>query len=230
MINNNPASAFKAKHAGGTEKSRTRNPTTEEWKTIFSVMRTHQVHFSRENYLAVALLLVLGVRKGELISLRWDEINFEKKTWFLNKEKAKNGYALAIPLPSLVIEWLQELKTRAYASEYVFPSRRASKRRGYISDDTLNHALTNLFEKKTGKLKSSTGDALGKAGIEYFVIHDIRRSVRTIMAEKKVPESAAEKALNHVKKGVSGIYDQYAYFEERVEAHDILADLVKDIV
>jgi integrase len=189
-------------------------------------MRTHQVHFSRENYLAVAILLVLGVRKGELISLRWDELDFNKKIWFLSEEKSKNGHALDIPLPPLVIEWLEELKTRAYASEYVFPSRRASKRRAYISDDTLNHALTNLFGKKTGKLNSSTGDVLGKAGIEYFVIHDIRRSMRTIMSKNKVRSEVAEKAINHVKIGVEGIYNRDAFFEERVEAHGVIAALV----
>ena len=230
VINNNPASAFKAKHAGGTEKSRDRNPTIDEWKIIFSVMRTHQVHFSRENYLAVAILLVLGVRKGELISLRWDEVDFDKKIWFLSEEKSKNGHALDIPLPPLVIEWLEELKTRAYKSEYVFPSRRASKRRAYISDDTLNHALTNLFGKKTGKLSSSTGDVLGKAGIDYFVIHDIRRSMRTIMSKNKVRSEVAEKAINHVKKGVEGIYNRDAFFEERVEAHAVMAGLVGGIV
>jgi integrase len=189
-------------------------------------MRTHQVHFSRENYLAVAILLVLGCRKGEIIELRWDEMDLNKKVWFLSKEKSKNGYALDIPLPPLVIEWLEELKTRSNMSEYVFPSRRASKRRGYISDDTLNHALTNLFGKKTGKLNSSTGDVLGKAEIGYFVIHDIRRSTRTIMSKNKVRAEVAEKAINHVKKGVEGIYNRDTFFEERVEAHGIMAELV----
>ncbi|MFT6908470.1 MAG: integrase [Oleiphilaceae bacterium] len=230
VSNNNPASAFKVKHAGGVEKSRDRTPSIEEWKIIFSVMRDNQAHFSRENYLAVAMILVLGVRKGEMISLRWDEIDLDKKVWFLTKEKAKNNHAIDIPLPPLVIDWLRELKTRAYTSEYVFPSRRASKRRGYISDDTLNHALTNLFGKKTGKLKSSTGDVLGEAGIEYFVIHDIRRSTRTIMSKNKVRGEVAEKAINHVKKGVEGIYNRDAFFEERVEAHEGLAELVGGIV
>jgi integrase len=165
-----------------------------------------------------------------MISLRWDEIDFDKKIWRLTAEKAKNNYAIDIPLPPLVIEWLRELKIRAFASEYVFPSRRASKRRGYISDDTLNHALTNLFGKKTGKLKSSTGDVLGEAGIEYFVIHDIRRSTRTTMSKNKVRGEVAEKAINHVKKGVEGIYNKDAFFEERVEAHGIMADLVGEIV
>jgi integrase len=230
VTDKNPATAFKVKHAGGTEKSRDREPSIEEWKTIFSVMRDNQAHFCRENYLAVAMILILGVRKGEMISLRWDEIDFDKKIWRLTAEKAKNNYAIDIPLPPLVIEWLRELKIRAFASEYVFPSRRASKRRGYISDDTLNHALTNLFGKKTGKLKSSTGDVLGEAGIEYFVIHDIRRSTRTTMSKNKVRGEVAEKAINHVKKGVEGIYNKDAFFEERVEAHGIMADLVGEIV
>lgn len=230
VTDNNPASAFKVKHAGGTEKSRDRDPSLAEWKIIFSVMREHQAHFCRENYLALAMILILGVRKGEMISLRWDEIDFDEKIWHLTSEKAKNRHALEIPLPQLVIEWLQELKIRAYASDYVFPSRRASKRRAYISDDTLNHALTNLFGKKTGKNNSSTGNVLGKAGIEYFVIHDIRRSTRTIMSKNKVAREVAEKAINHVKKGVEGIYNKDTFFEERVVAHQIMADLVAEIV
>jgi integrase len=230
VTNNNPASAFRTKHAGGTEKSRSRNPTIDEWKIIFSVMREHHSHFSRENYLAIAILLVLGVRKGELIALKWSDIDFKNKVWFLTEEKAKNGYALDIPLPSLVVNWLDELKVRAHTSEYVFPSRRVSKRRGYISDDTLNRALTNLFGKKTEKFKSSTGDVLGQAGIEYFVIHDIRRSTRTIMSKNSVPSEVAEKAINHVKKGTEGIYNRDTFFEERIAAHDILAELVSGIV
>ncbi|GAC30307.1 tyrosine-type recombinase/integrase [Brumicola pallidula] len=230
VINHNLALAFDNSDAGGTEKSRTRNPTIEEWEIIFSVMRTYQAHFTRENYLAVALLLILGVRKGELISLQWNHMNFDKQTWFLEAENSKNGYALDIPLPPLAIELFEELKIRANGSAYVFPSRRASKRRGYISDDTLNHALTNLFGKKTGKLASSTGDVLGEAGIEYFVIHDIRRSTRTIMSDNNVADKVAEKAINHLKKGVEGIYNRDSYFKKRFKAHKIMAKLVKKIV
>lgn len=230
LTHNNPAIAFKNKHAGGTELSRQRAPDLEEWKTIFSVMREHQLHFTRENYLATALILVLGVRKGELIALPWNELDLRKKVWCLPKERAKNGHALDIPLPDQVVEWFNELKIRAANSDFVFPSRRSSKRRGYISDDTLNHALTNLFGRKTGKLNSSTGNVLGNAGIEYFVIHDIRRSTRTLMSKNRVHPDVAEKAINHVKKGVEGIYNQDAYFDERKEAHQQLADQIAPLV
>jgi len=230
LIHNNPAMAFKAKHAGGAERSRERTPLIDEWKIIFAVMRENQIHFTRENYLSIALLLVLGARKGELIGLTWSELDLENRVWYLSEERAKNNHALDIPLPTQAIEWLQELKMRAGGSDYVFPSRRASKRRGYISDDTLNHALTGLFGKKTGKHSSSTGDILGNAGIEYFVIHDIRRSVRTIMSKNGVNTEVAEKCINHVKRGVEGIYNRDAFFEERVIAHQQLADQISPLV
>lgn len=37
------------------------------------------------------------------------------------------------------------LRIRACGSEYLFPSRRTSRRRDYVSDDTLNHALQKMF-------------------------------------------------------------------------------------
>ncbi|BFT32046.1 tyrosine-type recombinase/integrase [Alteromonas sp. D210916BOD_24] len=229
VTHNNPANSFKTKHAGGIEKSRTRAPSLEEWSTVFSIMRDNQAHFVRDNYLAVALLLVLGPRKEELIGLPWDELDLQNKVWYLPAERAKNDYAIDIPLPDQAVEWFNELKVKAGNSKYVFPARRASKS-GYISHDTLNHALTNLFGKKTGKLESSTGDVLGEAGIEYFRIHDIRRSTRTIMSKNKVRSEVAEKCINHVKKGVEGIYNQDAYFDERVAAHQQLADQIAPLV
>jgi integrase len=230
LIHHNPAMAFKAKHAGGAEKPRDRTLSLDELKTIFKIMREHQAHFVRENYLAVVLLVLLGVRKGELTAASWKEMGLDKGIWYLPSERAKNEHAIDIPLPTQAVTILKELKVRAGNSEYVFPSRRASKRRGYISDDTLNHALTNLFGKKTGKLESSTGNVLGAASIEYFVIHDLRRSTRTLMSKNKVRSEVAEKCINHVKKGVEGIYNRDAFFEERKEAHQLLADQIAPMI
>lgn len=228
LIHHNPANAFKAKHAGGQEKSRDRVLSLDELQVIFQVMKDHHIHFIRENLLAVVLLIVLGVRKGELIGLPWSELDLVDQIWRLPKERAKNKHAIDIPLPTQVVKWFKELRIRAGNSDFVFPARRAGNKgnRGYISDDTLNHALTNLFGRKTGKGKSSTGNVLGDAGIEYFVIHDLRRTTRTIMSKNGVRYEVAEKCINHVKKGVEGIYNRDAYFEERKEAHQLVADQV----
>ena len=135
LIKSNPADAFTVHHAGGVEQSRSRALSIDELKTVFQVFRDNSDQFTRENYLAAALLLVLGVRKGELIAAKWNEFSDGGKLWNIPEERSKTGVAITMPLPSVAADWLQELHMRACGSEYVFPARRASKRRGYISDE-----------------------------------------------------------------------------------------------
>ncbi|EPC6194227.1 tyrosine-type recombinase/integrase [Vibrio cholerae] len=229
-IKNNPASAFNTKDAGGVEKPRKRALSIDELKIVFEVLHLHPDIFTRDNLLALALLLVLGVRKGELIALPWNEIDFKKKIWRLPEERAKNSLKIDIPLPMPCIHWLSELYIRAAGSEYVFPARRASRRRGYISDDTLNHALAKIFGKKVDSDKKPYPNLLGREGIDYFVIHDLRRTARTLLAKSGVPNHVAERCLNHKLKGVEGVYNQYDYFEERKEALNILAEHIAPLV
>ena len=54
--------------------------------------------------------------------------------------------------------------------------------------------------------------------IKHFTVHDMRRTARTNLARLGVDRFVAERALNHKLKGVEGIYDQYDYFEQRVDA------------
>lgn len=66
LIQSNPATAFKVNDAGGVEKSRERALSLDEIAYVFKVFREHSDCFSRDNYLACALLLLLAVRKSEL--------------------------------------------------------------------------------------------------------------------------------------------------------------------
>ncbi|MEI4550335.1 site-specific integrase [Pseudoalteromonas spongiae] len=224
----NPAGALSIKDAGGAEKSRSRKLSISEIETILKIMRENAHTFTRENYIAFCLLIILGVRKGELIAAKWKEFDFDNRVWHLPAERTKTEAEIFIPIPELLLPFFDELKIRANGSEYVFPSRRASKRRGYISDDTLNHALANLFGN-SGYLKKSKKELpnlLGDAGIKHFVVHDLRRTCRTLLGMNKVPPHIAEKCLNHKLKGVEGIYDHYDYFEERKEALETLAEQI----
>lgn len=229
LMKSNPADAFTVHHAGGVEQSRSRTLTIEELTTVFRVFRENADQFTRENYLAAALLLVLGVRKGELIAAKWSEFSDDGKLWNIPEERSKTGVAITIPLPPVAIGWLEELHLRACGSEYVFPARRASKRRGYISDDTLNHALAKLFGLKV-RPGEPPANKLGEAGIEHFTIHDLRRTCRSLLASAGVPGHVAERCLNHKLKGVEGIYDRYDYLDERREALQKIADQLTPII
>lgn len=226
LISINPTHAFTAKDAGGTEKSRERILSLDEIKTVFSVFRDNSSVMTRENYLAIAILLILGVRKGELIAARWSEFDLQDQTWTLTPSRTKTSSGITIPLPDQLLPWLQELAVRANGSEYVFPARRASKRRAYISDDTLNHALAKLFGKKVDSKKKPLPDLLGQVGIDHFVIHDLRRTCRSLLAQNGIPSHIAERCLNHKLQGVEGIYDRYDYLEERRLALSQLANQI----
>ena len=96
--------------------------------------------FSRDNYLACSLLLMLAVRKSELTEAPWSEFDLKEKKWSLPKERSKSGVGIVIPLSQLAIEILNELKIRACGSDYVFPNRRLNKSR-HMGKDTLNRAI-----------------------------------------------------------------------------------------
>ncbi|MBW9258589.1 MAG: site-specific integrase [Candidatus Thiodiazotropha sp. (ex. Lucinisca nassula)] len=217
VIESNPAAPFTVKEAGGVEQSRDRALEIEELETLFSTMRKYNDQITRENYLAMALLVIFAVRKSELIAAPWHEFDLKKGKWELPAHRTKSNRAIDIPIPEAAIQWLQELKIRAGDSDYVFPKRRASKRFPHMSPDTLNAAILKLFRQ-------------GKLEIEHHTIHDMRRTSRTLMSKAGVASHIAERCLNHKIPKVEGTYDRWEYFDERREAHEKIADLLSPIV
>lgn len=227
LITYNPAQAFTPKDAGGTEQSRDRALTLSEIEYAFKTLREQHHIFTRDNYLACCLLLCLGCRKGELISAKWESVDFDNAIWACipNKRRANQpAKPVDIPLSPQVIDWFKELKVRAAGSEYLFPSRRRSKRRGYISDDTINHALSKMFGMQVDSKKQPYPNMLSE--IEPCTVHDLRRTCRSLLAKLGTPEHIAERCVNHKVKGLVGIYDRHSYLDERREALDKLSALV----
>lgn len=223
---NNPAAPFSVNDAGGVEASKDRALSFDEVKHAFKVFRENSDSFTRDNYLACALLVCLGVRKSELTEAKWAEFNLDKAVWSLPKERSKTGVGMEIPLPPLVIEWLNELKVRAFNSEYVFPNRRSSKN-AHMGADTLNRAISKLFGQEPGK-KVQPPNKMGD--MPHFTVHDLRRTCRTLLAEIGISGHVAERCLNHKLKGVEGIYNKHDYFEEREMALNTLSVSLQAII
>ena len=221
----NPAAAFTFKDAGGVEKSRERALSEDELKQFFATTKKHSDSFSRDNCLACLLLVCLGVRKSELCEAKWDEFDLKNKIWNLPAERSKTNVGFTVPLAPEVLTWLEELKVRAFGSEYVFPSRRTSKR-PHMGSDTLNRAITKLFGHEAGK-KKQPPNLMGD--MPHFTVHDLRRTCRTLLAQQGTPAHVAERCLNHKLKGVEGIYNKHDYLEERKEAQFKLANWLNHI-
>lgn len=213
----NPAEAFSISDAGGAEKSRSRALSIDELEQVFICLRENKNQFTRENYLAVALLVTLGVRKGELIAAKFEEFDFKSAIWHIPQERSKTGVSISVPLPEAAVNWFKELQIRAYGSEYVFPNRRSSKRFKHISPDTINAAIGKLFKQE-------------KMPVPHFTVHDLRRTCRSLLAGEGVSGHVAERCLNHKLKGVEGIYDRYDYLDERREALGRVASKIMSLV
>ena len=69
-----------------------------------------------------------------------------------------------------------------------------------------------------------------KVTIAPWVIHDLRRTARSLMARAGVRSEIAERVMGHVLPGVEGIYDRREYREEKADALKKLAGLIAMIL
>jgi integrase len=210
-----PVADFDLRDAGGLERCRQRALSQDELVTLLQAMR-ESTAFGGINYLAVKLLLALGVRKGELIRATWSEFHLDAPSpvWCLPASRTKTQVPSKIPLVPAVVEWLKALRAIAGSSQFVFPHRRRDPRqRGqHLGIDTLNAALKELPH-----------------GLEHFTLHDLRRTMRTHLAALGVRREVAERCLGHRLRGVEGIYNTHDYFQERRAALETWTAMMLDI-
>jgi integrase len=63
-----------------------------------------------------------------------------------------------------------------------------------------------------------------------WVIHDIRRTARSLMSRAGVRREIAERILGHAIPGVEGAYDRHHYDEQKSAALQALANLLEGII
>jgi integrase len=161
-IETNPAYGFEISDAGGTETPRERWLNRQELSALAEAMRTTE-NFGRINELATWLLLALCVRKMELLSAKWAEMDLEVGIWYLHPSRTKRKLSIEIPLAPQVIVWLNEVKVFASGSEYLFPARRLVRKKegkerrnrfDHISPDTNSIATQEVVAALNTELKS----------------------------------------------------------------------------
>lgn len=216
LVLHNPAAAFDPSDAGGKEESRTRWLTRTELARFLVAMQSAK-GWTHENTLTAKLLLMLAVRKAELIGARVDEFDLDAGVWHLPAARTKTGEAIDIPLPRQAVDCLRELVHLACGSAWLLPARKMQTRMvPHIDPNTLNAALRKSVRPMM-------------ADCEPFSPHDFRRTARTHLEALGVQPHVAERCLNHKLKGVAGIYNRHDYFEERKAALQAWADLLTQL-
>jgi integrase len=99
-------------------KPRERFLSKEEISRLLAVCQTSK---SPHLYAVTLFAICSGARRGEILSLKWKDLDFERQT--ATFRDTKNGETRTIPLSPVLVSCLQvEKKKRIIISEYVFSS------------------------------------------------------------------------------------------------------------
>ncbi|HHZ6230045.1 TPA: tyrosine-type recombinase/integrase [Escherichia coli] len=164
--------------------------------------------------MALKLVLITMVRKGEFTNATWDEIDFKKWTWTIPSDRMKGSRAHVIYLPKQAQDILVGLQMCAGGSEYLVPGRYNFRR-------PLSNAALNSLIDRTVKIINEDGEH-----IQGFTVHDMRRTASTLLHEAGYPSDWIEKALAHEQKGVRAVYNKAEYARQRAYMLQQWADMI----
>ncbi|MBB5373783.1 tyrosine-type recombinase/integrase [Acidocella aromatica] len=151
-------------------------------------------------------------RPGEIREMEWAEVDFEKAVWMIPTTRMKMREPHTVPLSRQAVVILCEMRSLSGSGRYVFPSVRTRARP--ISDNTVNAALRRMGYSK-----------------DQMTAHGFRTSASSLLNESgKWNPDAIERALAHMVPGIiRRIYNQSAYWAERVEMAQWWSDYLDDL-
>lgn len=131
---------------------------------------------------------LMGLRRGEILNLKWNDINFDTRRMFIRESKTRAGVR-TLPIPDSVVLLLKEhrvnqMKMKLRAGErwqehdLVFTSKLGTQ----VSLSVLRH---HFFK------------ALDDAGLPKIRFHDLRHTAATIMLKNGASMKEVQIALGH---------------------------------
>ena len=148
------------------------------------------------------LELATGLRRGELLGLKWEDIDLERGDLRVRRQiaringevveaplKTKNAYR-TLPLAEDTVSILLEQKKKVAGSPWVFPSSTG----GPISPDSVLHMLHRVLKR---------------AGLPRIRFHDLRHTFATLALQNGVDVKTVSGMLGHFSAGFT--LDPYAH-------------------
>lgn len=171
--------------------------------------------------LALLVQLSTAARIGEVLSARWEHVDFEGRTWFL--PDTKNDRDHTVHLSDFALSQLQELKKLTGFSGWLFPNS------SFAEPVCLKTVTKQVADRQrigsapmTGRTKQVDGLVLSGG---KWTPHDLRRTAATTMAMLGVMDNVVDKCLNHVEASkVRRTYNRFAYQDLMRSAWQLLGD------
>lgn len=151
---------------------------------------------------AIWLYLLTGVRKDELLTLKWEDVDLVRKE--IKLHDTKNGKNHYLPLSNAAIDVIQKIQ-RIDGNPFVIVGKNEGQH------------LVNI-DKPWQRIRR-------EAGLEDVRLHDLRRTVGSWLAESGNSLHLIGKVLNHSNQSTTAIYARFGQESVR-EALDLHGELI----
>jgi len=152
------------------------------------------------------LRLVTAQRGGELLQMRWQDVDPKTHFWTIPAEFVKNAQAHRVYLNATARKLLASVP-RAERALWAFP-------KSFMGD--YKHVGRRLAQSTRANIVAKAkqpGQARDRADIRG---HDLRRTAASLMASGGVPRFVISRILNHSEeKDITSVYDRYSYDAEK---------------
>jgi integrase len=182
------------------EQARSRILSDDELRAIWKATGEYPVSAFGS---LLRFILLTATRRNEAGHMSWAEL--DERTWIIPAARYKTNHDHLIPLSALAQEMLP-----ARNGGFVF-----GRRGGHEPAASYDHHKLMIDEA---------------SGVTGWVIHDLRRTARSLLSRAGIASDHAERCLGHVIGGVRGIYDRHEYLEEKARAFEALAAQVQRII
>ena len=234
---------LKASRWDGQTKARTRVLADEEITELSKKLGNSRIKLSTAS--AIWIMLSTMCRVGALEAARWDDIDFEKRTWKAAR-KSQEEEEYIIFLSPFALRYFQLIKVEqedlirrkrergdavdVERYEWVFPAKnpRPSGTPMHVTKKTLSKQIYSYQAEKQLKNRPPAVGELKLSGGNWSA-HDLRRTGSTIMARKPlgVDDNIRELCLNHgPKNALDRIYNQNKYETEMRSAWERLGEVL----
>lgn len=155
--------------------------------------------------LAARLLIITGLRTGELRGATWQEIDVDAAVWEIPAERMKMRRPHIVPLSLQAQAIIMRIREMTGRYPYIFPGRNDPRK-------TMSEASINQVFKRIGYAGRVTG-------------HGFRHTMSTILHEQGYNTAWIETQLAHVdKNSIRGTYNHAQYLDGRREMLQWYAD------
>jgi len=211
-LKTNPAAYIRARDIGGIEKPKERFLTLNEIKQLWVFLNEGKHNVSLQIINAIKILLLTGVRTGELCIAKWSEIDFENSLWTIPAANTKTNIIMRVHLTDLVKSLFKELYNCSMG-EYIISG---ADGQSPLSDRALPKAVIRLQER---------------IGISKWTPHDLRRTFATQLGQTlHIDPIVIEKCLGHKMPKIMATYNKNEMLSERKEALDKWGKFIEELV